>query len=94
MRVSRSSQARPRRLDDNFTTHCLSSPQTVHMMHNIMKSCCGCCLMRFPTNCAGLCWRPAEQYLREVWPAVTRALKEHGVACELNLVRLDSCHSA
>lgn len=29
----------------------------------------------------------AEQYLREVWPAVTRALKEHGIACELNLVR-------
>jgi len=26
------------------------------------------------------------KYLREVWPAVTRALKEHGVACELNLV--------
>jgi ribosomal RNA assembly protein len=30
--------------------------------------------------------RPAEKYLREVWPAVTRALKEAGVACELNLV--------
>ncbi len=30
---------------------------------------------------------PAEQYLREVWPAVTRALKEAGIACELNLVR-------
>lgn len=28
-----------------------------------------------------------EQYLREVWPAVTRALKEVGIACELNLVR-------
>ena len=28
----------------------------------------------------------AEKYLREVWPAVTKALKEHGVACELNLV--------
>jgi len=27
-----------------------------------------------------------ERYLQEVWPAVTRALKEHGVACELNLV--------
>ncbi|GBF88792.1 KRR1 small subunit processome-like protein [Raphidocelis subcapitata] len=27
-----------------------------------------------------------EKYLREVWPAVTRALKEVGVACELNLV--------
>lgn len=27
-----------------------------------------------------------EKYLREVWSAVTRALKEHGVACELNLV--------
>ena len=32
-------------------------------------------------------WR-AEKYLREVWPSVTSALKEHGVACELNLVRL------
>jgi ribosomal RNA assembly protein len=29
----------------------------------------------------------AEAYLREVWPAVTSALKEHGVGCELNLVR-------
>lgn len=28
----------------------------------------------------------AEKYLREVWPAVTRALKDVGVACELNLV--------
>jgi len=28
----------------------------------------------------------AEKYLREVWPAVTKALKEHGVGCELNLV--------
>ncbi len=28
----------------------------------------------------------AEKYLREVWPAVTRSLKEHGIACELNLV--------
>jgi ribosomal RNA assembly protein len=27
-----------------------------------------------------------EKYLREVWPSVTRALKEQGVACELNLV--------
>eukprot|EP00850_Spirogloea_muscicola_P011024 SM000067S20301 [mRNA] locus=s67:99046:103027:- [translate_table: standard] len=27
-----------------------------------------------------------EKYLREAWPAVTRALKEHGIACELNLV--------
>jgi ribosomal RNA assembly protein len=27
-----------------------------------------------------------EKYLREVWPAVTRALKEVGVSCELNLV--------
>ncbi|KAG1671895.1 hypothetical protein FOA52_003462 [Chlamydomonas sp. UWO 241] len=27
-----------------------------------------------------------EKYLREVWPAVTRALKEHGIGCELNLV--------
>mmetsp|Transcript_19451 Transcript_19451/g.33641 ORF Transcript_19451/g.33641 Transcript_19451/m.33641 type:complete len:419 (-) Transcript_19451:680-1936(-) len=27
-----------------------------------------------------------EKYLREVWPAVTRALKEVGIGCELNLV--------
>eukprot|EP00122_Pirum_gemmata_P004367 Pgem_evm1s3965 len=27
-----------------------------------------------------------EKYLREIWPAVTTALKEHGVACELDLV--------
>jgi ribosomal RNA assembly protein len=27
-----------------------------------------------------------ERYLREAWPSVTRALKETGVACELNLV--------
>ncbi|GAQ90410.1 hypothetical protein KFL_006360020 [Klebsormidium nitens] len=27
-----------------------------------------------------------EKYLREVWPLVTKALKEHGIACELNLV--------
>ncbi|KAK9824368.1 hypothetical protein WJX72_009757 [[Myrmecia] bisecta] len=27
-----------------------------------------------------------EKYLREVWPAVTKALKDHGLACELNLV--------
>ena len=27
-----------------------------------------------------------EKYLREVWPSVTRALKECGIACELNLV--------
>lgn len=27
-----------------------------------------------------------EKYLREVWPSVTKALKEHGIACELNLV--------
>eukprot|EP00873_Tetraselmis_striata_P039058 jgi/Tetstr1/459322/TSEL_004717.t1 len=27
-----------------------------------------------------------EKYLREVWPAVTRALKEHHITCELNLV--------
>lgn len=40
--------------------------------------------------CPGLCGR-AEQYLREVWPAVTRALKEHGIACELNLVPPPRC---
>lgn len=28
----------------------------------------------------------AEKYLREVWPVVTRTLKEHGIGCELNLV--------
>lgn len=27
-----------------------------------------------------------ERYLREVWPAVTKALKEVGIGCELNLV--------
>ncbi|KAL3130651.1 Ribosomal RNA assembly protein mis3 [Trebouxia sp. C0009 RCD-2024] len=27
-----------------------------------------------------------EKYLREVWPAVTRSLKEVGIGCELNLV--------
>mmetsp|Transcript_24850 Transcript_24850/g.47144 ORF Transcript_24850/g.47144 Transcript_24850/m.47144 type:complete len:388 (+) Transcript_24850:240-1403(+) len=27
-----------------------------------------------------------ERYLQEVWPAVTRALKENGIGCELNLV--------
>ncbi|CAL8467179.1 g6715 [Coccomyxa elongata] len=27
-----------------------------------------------------------ERYLREVWPAVTKALKEVGLGCELNLV--------
>lgn len=27
-----------------------------------------------------------EKYLREVWPAVTKSLKGHGIACELNLV--------
>jgi len=32
-----------------------------------------------------VCMR-AEKYLREVWPAVTRALKEHCIGCELNLV--------
>ena len=30
----------------------------------------------------------AEKYLREVWPAVTRSLKEVGIGCELNLVCL------
>lgn len=38
--------------------------------------------------------RPAaEKYLREVWPSVTAALKELGVACELNLARSPSCPS-
>jgi len=27
-----------------------------------------------------------EKYLREVWPAVTKALKKEGIACELNLI--------
>eukprot|EP00898_Chlorokybus_atmophyticus_P001539 jgi/Chlat1/2386/Chrsp17S02650 len=27
-----------------------------------------------------------EKYLREIWPLVTRTLKEHGLACQLNLV--------
>ena len=30
--------------------------------------------------------RYREKYLREVWPSVTRTLKEHGIGCELNLV--------
>lgn len=30
--------------------------------------------------------RYREKYLREVWPAVTRSLKELGIGCELNLV--------
>jgi ribosomal RNA assembly protein len=28
----------------------------------------------------------AERYLREIWPAATKALKEVGIGCELNLV--------
>jgi hypothetical protein len=41
-----------------------------------------------PSDCRPLPSLPtrAERYLQEVWPAVTRALKEHGVGCELNLV--------
>ena len=27
-----------------------------------------------------------EQYLREVWPVVTRVLEGHGIGCELNLI--------
>lgn len=27
-----------------------------------------------------------ERYLREIWPAATKALKEVGIGCELNLV--------
>mmetsp|Transcript_29287 Transcript_29287/g.73111 ORF Transcript_29287/g.73111 Transcript_29287/m.73111 type:complete len:389 (+) Transcript_29287:17-1183(+) len=27
-----------------------------------------------------------EQYLREVWPQVTSTLKEHGIACQLDLI--------
>ncbi|KAJ6229180.1 hiv-1 rev binding protein [Anaeramoeba flamelloides] len=27
-----------------------------------------------------------EKYLRQVWPQVTRALKPHGIRCELNLI--------
>lgn len=34
---------------------------------------------------------PAEKYLREVWPAVTRSLKEVGIGCELNLVSCSMC---
>jgi hypothetical protein len=53
------------------------------------------CNMLAPCNCSSRAFdfttnafaAAAEQYLREVWPAVTRALKEHGIACELNLVR-------
>ena len=28
----------------------------------------------------------AEAYLREAWPVITKALKEVGIRCELNLV--------
>lgn len=28
----------------------------------------------------------AEKYLQQCWPEVKGALKEHGIACELNLV--------
>lgn len=34
----------------------------------------------------------AERYLREVWPVVTKALKEVGIGCELNLVSSASCN--
>lgn len=27
-----------------------------------------------------------EKYLQDVWPVITKALKEHGIACKLNLV--------
>lgn len=27
-----------------------------------------------------------EQYIREVWPVVSRTLKQYGIACELNLI--------
>lgn len=27
-----------------------------------------------------------EQYLREIWPSVTKKLKEYGIECELNLI--------
>ena len=30
----------------------------------------------------------AERYLREVWPVITKALKEVGIKCELNLVSM------
>ena len=32
-----------------------------------------------------------EKYLQECWPIVKGALKEHGIACELNLVSNSSC---
>lgn len=45
-------------------------------------------LLLLETSCQTNAFQhPAEQYLREVWPAVTKALKEAGIACELNLVR-------
>ncbi|KAG1367576.1 KRR1 small subunit processome component [Cocos nucifera] len=31
-------------------------------------------------------WNDGEKYLQEVWPLVKSALKENGIACELNLV--------
>jgi len=34
-----------------------------------------------------------EKYLQEAWPAVKSALKQYGVACELNLVHKSLAHS-
>ena len=30
----------------------------------------------------------AEKYLRQTWPVITQALKEHGISCVLDLVSL------
>jgi ribosomal RNA assembly protein len=38
------------------------------------------------SNFATLFPKYREAYLKEVWPHVTKALKAHGIACELNLV--------
>lgn len=53
--------------------HC-SRPAAVH------STLTGCCA-------DFACVAATERYLREVWPAITKALKGVGVACELNLVR-------
>lgn len=46
-----------------------------------------CSAVFWPLLLTSPCSAPApEAYLREVWPAVSRALKEVGVAAELNLV--------
>lgn len=59
----------------HFAHACSSTPQAVHL-HSTLVVAAHCATLRCP----------AEKYLREVWPAVTKTLKEHGIGCELNLV--------